>query len=438
MAIQDGRHRQTPELKSPHRGNSNLVFHYAWIITPVTMLALLASAGIRTTPQVLILPLETEFGWTRADVSFAAALSILWYGLGGPVGGALVDRFGVRRVMAMGLGLITMGLVAMLKLNALWQLHLFWGLIIGIGTGMVANVLGATVAQRWFVKHRGLVLGIFGAASAAGQLVFLPAMVSLNAAQGWRGALTVAAVIVAVLVVPVLLLMREHPADVHQRPFGDQVIATGRGEERDSRRTPLRQAIRTRDYWLLAGSFFICGYTTNGLIGTHLLPHAVEHGFTAQAAGEAIALMGALNVIGSLASGWLSDRVDSRWLLAVYYGLRACSIALLPFVQDLSGLLLFAVFYGIDWVATVPPTINLTAQRFGRASVGVLYGWIFFTHMLGAALAAFLGGVLRDALGDYTIAFFSAAILAFIAVGLSIRVGRMPAAAVSAAATTAD
>lgn len=438
MAIQDGRHRQTPELKSPHRGNSNLVFHYAWIITPVTMLALLASAGIRTTPQVLILPLETEFGWTRADVSFAAALSILWYGLGGPVGGALVDRFGVRRVMAMGLGLIAMGLVAMLKLNALWQLHLFWGLIIGIGTGMVANVLGATVAQRWFVKNRGLVLGIFGAASAAGQLVFLPAMVSLNAAQGWRGALTVAAVIVAVLVVPVLLLMREHPADVHQRPFGDQVIATGRGEERDSRRTPLRQAIRTRDYWLLAGSFFICGYTTNGLIGTHLLPHAVEHGFTAQAAGEAIALMGALNVIGSLASGWLSDRVDSRWLLAVYYGLRACSIALLPFVQDLSGLLLFAVFYGIDWVATVPPTINLTAQRFGRASVGVLYGWIFFTHMLGAALAAFLGGVLRDALGDYTIAFFSAAILAFVAVGLSIRVGRMPAAAVSAAASTGD
>ncbi|MGE5263977.1 MAG: MFS transporter [Acidobacteriota bacterium] len=438
MAIQDGRHRQTPELKSPHRGNSNLVFHYAWIITPVTMLALLASAGIRTTPQVLILPLETEFGWTRADVSFAAALSILWYGLGGPVGGSLVDRFGVRRVMAMGLGLIAMGLVAMLKLNALWQLHLFWGLIIGIGTGMVANVLGATVAQRWFVKNRGLVLGIFGAASAAGQLVFLPAMVSLNAAQGWRGALTVAAVIVAVLVVPVLLLMREHPADVHQRPFGDQVIATGRGEERDSRRTPLRQAIRTRDYWLLAGSFFICGYTTNGLIGTHLLPHAVEHGFTAQAAGEAIALMGALNVIGSLASGWLSDRVDSRWLLAVYYGLRACSIALLPFVQDLSGLLLFAVFYGIDWVATVPPTINLTAQRFGRASVGVLYGWIFFTHMLGAALAAFLGGVLRDALGDYTIAFFSAAILAFVAVGLSIRVGRMPAAAVSAAASTGD
>ncbi|MBI4786740.1 MAG: MFS transporter [Chloroflexi bacterium] len=411
--------------------------HYAWIVTVVTSVALLAAAGVRTAPQVLILPLHLEFGWSRAEISFAIAISILWFGLGGPVAGILVDRFGLRRVMGVGLVLVASGLTAMLTLNTLWQLHLFWGLVVGVGTGMLTNVLGAIVAQRWFVKHRGLVVGLFGGASAAGQLIFLPTMIALTTWQGWRGAIAVAAAIFGVLILPVILLMREHPADVRQRPYGEGSIATAQATMEATQRTPLRAAIRTRDFWLLAASFFVCGYTTNGLIGTHLLPHALEHGFAADVAGRAIALMGALNLIGTLGSGWLSDRVDSRWLLSVYYGLRAGSIALLPFVQDWSGLVIFAVVYGLDWIATVPPTINLTAQRFGRASVGVLYGWIFFSHMVGAAVAAYLGGALRDMLGDYTLAFLSAAVLGFIAAGLSLGIGPSRAARVAPTQATA-
>lgn len=396
--------------------------HYAWIVTVITALVLLAAAGVRTAPQVLIKPLEAEFGWSRPGISFAVAISILWFGLGGPLAGKLVERFGLRRTMIAGLALAAAGLVGLVNLNALWQLHLFWGLAVGIGTGMLANVLGAVVAQRWFQAHRGLIVGLMGAASAAGQLIFLPSMIGLTAAYGWRGAVGVAAAVAAALILPTLLLMREWPQQVGLRALGaDDAAGPARAAQppEDSRRTSLAEAARTRDFWLLAGSFFVCGYTTNGLIGTHLLPHALEHGFTGEVAGGAIALMGAMNIVGTLASGWLSDRFDNRWLLAAYYSFRALSIAALPFVADFSGLLIFAVVYGLDWIATVPPTINLTAQRFGRASVGWLYGWIFFAHMVGAALAAYLGGVLRVILGDYSLAFFSAAALGFIAAGFS-------------------
>lgn len=407
---------------------SNPRIHYAWVVTLVTSLVLLAAAGVRTAPQVLIMPLEHEFGWMRADISFAVAISILWFGLGGPLAGMLVNRFGLRPVMTLGLGLIAAGLVAMLTINSLWQLHLYWGLIVGIGTGMLANVLGAIVSQRWFVKHRGLVVGMFGAASAAGQLIFLPGMIALNSVQGWRGAITVAAVIIGVMLVPLIAFMRERPEDLGLEPYGEDTKPAESRSTDASQSTALAEAIRTRDFWLLAGSFFICGYTANGLIGTHLLPHTLEHGFSSMVAGSAIALMGGLNIVGTLGSGWLSDRYDNRWLLVTYYSFRAVAIALLPFVQDFSGLVIFAIVYGLDWAATVPPTINLTAQRFGRASVGTLYGWIFFAHMVGAAIAAYAGGALRDALGNYSVAFISAAVLAFIAAGLAMSIRRTSAA----------
>lgn len=397
-------------------------WHYAWVVVGVTFAVLLVAAGVRTVPSVIIKPLETEFGWDRGSISFAVAISLFAYGFGGPLSGSLIDRFGPRRVMLGGLALTALGLAPLLNLTALWQFHILWGLVVGIGTGAIANVLGATIAHRWFNKNRGVVIGLFGAASAAGQLVFVPVMVALASASGWRSAIGLMAAVVGALLIPVVLLMRDRPQSINMQPFGYDADLEAAQELKDKRFTPLSEAIRTRDFWLLAGSFFICGYTTNGLIGTHLLPHTLEHGFTEVATAGALGLMGMMNIIGTLASGWLSDRYDNRKLLAAYYGFRGLSLVALPFIVEMRGLLIFAVIYGLDWVATVPPTVNLTAQRFGRASLGTLYGWIFCSHMIGAGIAAYAGGFFRDQLGDYHLIFLSAALMGLIASRLSMSI----------------
>ncbi len=401
-----------------------LRFHYAWVVVVVTFLVLLVSAGIRAAPGVLIKPLEGEFGWDRASISLAIAVSILAFGFGAPLSGGLIDRFGPRRVMLGGLVLVTAGLVPLIWMRELWQLHLFWGVLTGLGTGAVSNVLGATIALEWFRSHRGVVVGAFAAASSAGQLIFLPSLVAVVLLVGWRGAMGLLAATAVVLLVPVLLWMRNRPSDRGLRPFGARSEGVDDAADRaeGERRTSLRDAARTRDFWLLAGSFFICGYTSNGLIGTHLMPHAVEHGFSEVTAASALAVMGTMNIVGTLASGWLTDRYDNRRLLALYYGFRAISIAFLPFILEVPLLFGFAVIYGLDWIATVPPTANLTAKLYGRASLGSIYGWIFCSHMVGAALAAYLGGVFRDTLGDYTVIFVSAAALGLVAVALSMRI----------------
>ncbi|MCC7448742.1 MAG: MFS transporter [Anaerolineae bacterium] len=407
-------------------------WHYAWVVSAITFTVLLISAGVRTAPGVIIKPLEAEFHWDRASISFAVAVSLFAFGFGAPMAGSLIDRFGPRRVMMGGLALITVGLLPMLSMTALWQLHLLWGLITGIGTGWVTNVLGATVADRWFKAHRGLVIGLFGAAGSAGQLVFLPAMMSLTTSAGWRAAIGVTASAVALLIIPVALLMRDHPQDMNLLPIGDDGSSTS-AKSQAAPRVAMRDVIRTRDFWLLAGSFFVCGYTSNGLVGTHLIPHALEHGFTEVAAAGAVALMGMMNIVGTLASGWLSDRYDNRKLLAIYYGFRAVAIAALPFIFEMRGLVLFTILYGLDWIATVPPTVNLTAQRFGRGSLGTIYGWIFCAHMIGAGIAAYAGGFFHDVLGDYHLIFLSATLMGFIAVGLSMRMTKQQKAAVAGA-----
>jgi sugar phosphate permease len=400
--------------------------HYAWVMVGVTFAVLLVGAGIRAAPGALVLPFEDEFGWNRGSISLAAAVSLVTFGLGAPIGGSLIGRFGVRRVMLAGLALVVLGVAPMFFMRELWHLHLLWGVVAGIGTGAVAQVLGAAIATIWFRRSRGVVLGLFGAASSAGQLVFVPAIVALTLAVGWRAAILLMAAAAAILIVPVFLLIRDRPEQVGQRAYGDEAPEGGdAAEEAESARgTPLRVALRNRDYQLLAASFFICGYTSTGLIGVHFIPHSVEHGFGEVTAAGALGVIGLMNIVGTVGSGWLTDRYDNRLLLAAYYGFRALSLLALPWIADVPVLLVFAVVFGLDYIATVPPTANLTARIFGRASVGILFGWIFFSHMVGAALAAWLGGVARDALGDYTLAFLSAGALGLVAVGFSLGIGR--------------
>jgi len=399
-------------------------WHYAFVVAAVTFGVILVTAGVRAAPGALILPLQGEYGWSRGSISLAVAVSILAYGLGAPIAGGLIDRFGPRRLAVAGCALIAAGLLPMLFMTQQWQLFLFWGLVVGVGTGAVGGVLGATVAARWFRAQRGLVVGLFAAASSMGQLIFLPSLVAIISTSGWRTAIAAMAVAVLVAAVPALIFLRDRPADVGLQPYGDDGSAEAADAELADAASgvTLRVATRTRDFWLLAASFFVCGYTSNGLIGTHLIPHAVEHGFSEATAASAVGLMGLMNVVGTLASGWLTDRYDNRKLLAAYYSFRALSIVFLPVILAIPELFLFAIVYGLDWIATVPPTVNLTTRLYGRAHLGTIYGWIFCSHMVGAALAAYLGGVVHDALGDYTTMFLSAGMLGFIAAAMAMRI----------------
>ena len=388
---------------------------------PVTFVGLLASAGVRNAPSILITPLEAELGWPRTAISAAVAISLFIFGFGAPLAGMVMERFGPRRILLAGLSMIAVGLVAMTSMTELWQFHLWWGIVVGIGTGAISGTLGATVASRWFNKHRGMVLGAFSASAAAGQFIFLPSLIEVNTASGWRAVIWTLAAVALIAAVVILLFMRDRPEDMGSSAYGEATIASTLSDERS---TPLREALKTRDFWLLAGSFFVCGYTTNGMIGTHLLPHAIEHGFPVTEMSAALALMGLMNIIGSLISGYLTERYDNRTLLAIYYGFRGLSLMALPFILQMQGMLLFVIIYGFDWVATVPPTVNLTAQRFGRKSLPSIYGWIYFSHMFGAGIAAFAGGYFREQLGDYHIVFISAAVMGIVAAGLTLGMSR--------------
>lgn len=404
--------------------------HYGWVVAGVTFLVLLAVNGIRSTPGVLIIPIEQEFGWSRAFVSLAVAINVLLYGLVGPFAAAVMDRFGMRRVLVGALALIVAGVGLMTLIHAPWQIILFWGAFVGLGSGCTANVLAAMVANRWFLERRGQVMGVLTASLSAGRLIFLPVLATLVVAFGWRAAMVVGAA-AALLVLPLAaIFMRGEPADVGLRPFGatDDVAPVPKptGNPFITAIDGLRRCVHNRQFWLLSGSFFICGATTNGLIGTHLVPAAMEHGLSEVTAASTLAVMGIFDVIGITISGWLSDRWDNRRLLCWYYALRGLSLMFLPFAlgSDFRSTAAFVVFYGLDWVATVPPTVRLTADLFGKRNVGIVYGWISAGHQLGSATAAFGAGVLRTWLGDYQVAFMSAGLLCLVAAGLVIRINQ--------------
>ncbi|MCL4370125.1 MAG: MFS transporter, partial [Chloroflexi bacterium] len=352
----------------------------------------------------------------RAGISLAIALGILIFGLSGPLMGTLLARIGPRRVMVAGIALTITGLVTFLFTRQLWQLFFFWGVFTGLGTGAVSSSLGAIVATNWFKAQRGTVIGLFSTALSVGQLLFVPILLALTVSGGWRTAVIFLAAVGGILIVPAALLMRDRPSDVGLRPIGDSDAPGLLADNvEDVKRTSMREAFRRREFWLLAGSFFVCGYTGSGLLSTHLIPFTVDRGFSEATAATTVAVMGVMNIAGTLLSGYFTDRYDNRKLLAIYYGFRGLSLASLPFLGSAPYLLVFAVVYGLDSAATVPPTANLTARIFGKASLGTVYGWIFFVHMLGASTATYLGGLLRETLGDYQIAFMSAAFFGLLA-----------------------
>jgi MFS family permease len=406
--------------------------HYAWIVAAVGLVTLITSSGFRSTTGILIVPLQTEFGWSRATISFAVAINLVIYGLGGPFAAAFVEKYGMRRVITVAVLGIALGAGLSTRMNAPWQLDILWGVVNAAATGAISVPLGAMIANRWFARRRGLIIGLLTASNASGQLIFLPLLAWIVTQWGWRYAAGTAATVALVVVLPlVLLFIRDRPSDLGLAPYGSTEIepppvVTG---------NPFASAVRTlgtvrrsRAFWLLAGSFFICGASTNGLIGTHLIPAAMDHGFGEVAAASLLATIGVFDLVGTLASGWLTDRYDPRLLLAWYYGLRGLSLLALPYVfgSPRFGLILFVVFYGLDWVATVPPTVALTAEIFGRESVGVVFGWIFAAHMAGAAAAAWGAGAARTSFGGYGWAFGTSGLLCLFAVGLVTQIRRGP------------
>jgi MFS family permease len=393
--------------------------HHAWVVLGVTFIALLTAAALRSLPGILTHPLEAEFGWNRATISLAVSINVLLFGLAGPFVGRVMDRVGPRAVASGATLLIALGAAGTLGMTQPWHMDLLWGLVVGIGSGGVTMVMGSAVANRWFTTRRGLALGILGAATSAGQIVFTPTLMQLTLRWGWRGSTLVMAGIAGFLVFPlVLLLLRNRPADMGLRPYGESESIAGGGPPPPDPH-PMRAAIRTGDFWLLAGSFAICGLTTSGLIQTHLIPHGTENGFSEMTMAATLGVMGAADVLGTIASGWICDRFGPRGPLAFYYLFRGASLLLLPFIHTRGTMLAFAVLYGLNWISTVPPTAALAADRFGRQNVGMVFGWIFCAHQVGAAIAASGAGLLRVWLGDYTLSFLLAGGLAIFGAGLA-------------------
>ncbi|MBK9740314.1 MAG: MFS transporter [Actinobacteria bacterium] len=402
--------------------------HRAWLVAGVTFLVLLASAAFRSSVGVMVVPLEDEFGWTRSATSLAISVGLVVYGLTAPFAAALMERFGIRRIAVLALLLMAVGTGLTLAMTQSWQLVLLWGVMVGLGTGSTALVFGALVTARWFAHRRGLVLGILGAAWATGQLIFLPFLARTIESQGWRYASAAIAIACLALIPLVWFVIADRPADVGLRPYGASGDLTDAELERNATHSgwraaglalaTLRAAARTRAFWLLAGTFFICGWTTNGIISSHFVPAMHDHGMAATSAASLLAVVGLFDLIGTLGSGWLSDRIDPRYLLVAYYGLRGMALVALPVFlgPDIDPpLLVVMVLFGLDWVATVPPTALLCTRIFGPERGPIVFGWVFASHMVGAAVAAAVSGTIRDAAGDYASAWYLAGALAVVA-----------------------
>jgi MFS family permease len=396
--------------------------HRAWAIAAVTFLVLIAAAAFRSTTSVLFVPLELEFGWNREQTSSALSLNLIIYGVTAPIAAVLMARFGTKRIAVSALALIAAGTGFTLFMTEAWHLALLWGVLVGIGTGCLALVFAASVTNAWFTKRRGLITGIFSAAYATGQLLFLPLISSIVDSSGWRAA-TLVVTGLAVALIPIFaFVFKASPAEAKTEPYGGphQTQVTSAPTTIRTSLSALAEAAKTKPFWILAGTFFVCGWTTNGLIGAHFIPAAHDHGMPTTMAAGLLAVVGIFDFVGTIASGWLTDRFNPVILLVFYYGFRGLALFSVPFVLGPHvepPMLFFVVFYGLDWIATVPPTIELCRKYFGLERSPLIYGWVFASHMIGAAIAAWFAGLIRNTQGDYFVAWITAAVLCLGAAG---------------------
>lgn len=413
---------------------------YAFVVAGVVFLALLVSAGQRSAPGVLILPLEEAFGWSRDTISLSAAVGIFLYGLVGPFAATLMVGLGVRRVMLGALALMAFSAGVSWFMGSAWQLLATWGVMSGLASGSVALVLGATVVNRWFATNRGLVMGLLTASAATGTLLFLPALAALADAFGWQAVVLACAIAAAALIPLVWWLVPEDPAAIGQLPYGAREAPTAAapaaaprvGQMVGATFATLGRAMRVKAFWYLFVTFFICGFTTNGLVGTHLIALCGDRGIPEVQAAGLLAAMGLFDLAGTTLSGWLTDRFDPRRLLFVYYSIRGLSLIFLIHSDfDLFSLAIFSIFFGLDWIATVPPTLRLTTDHFGEQAAPVIFGWIVAGHQVGAASAAFFAGYMRTVQGNYLEAFVIAGSTGLLAAMLSLMMARRATPAVA-------
>jgi predicted MFS family arabinose efflux permease len=406
-------------------------FHYAWIVIGVTFVVMLVTAGIRATPSVMMVPLEQSFGWSRTTISLALAINLALFGLMGPFAAAAMQRFGMRRTVIAALAILAGGVALSSRMHAAWQMVLIWGVLVGGATGATSMTLGAAVVNRWFTQHRGLAMGILTASSATGQLLFLPLMAWVVEHQGWRSIVLLVGLSAAIVLPIVALLLPEQPSAIGLHRFGEAADAPADSATPQSNPitiafAALAKAAKLGDFWLLFFTFFICGASTNGYIGTHFIAMCGDYGLSEVRGAGMLAAMGVCDLFGTTLSGWLSDRFNNRVLLFWYYGLRGLALIFLPFAfgYQYFGLPLFGLFYGLDWVATVPPTVRITADVFGSRDAPVVFGWVVAGHQLGAAFAALGAGMLRSTLGTYTVATMISGGLCVIGALLILRVNR--------------
>ena len=405
--------------------------HPAWIAFGVTFMVIATSGGYRSAPSVLIIPLQNAFGWSRASISAAISINVLLFGLTAPFAAALMERFTVRKVVMSALTCVSLGAFSTLLISRPWHLMVTWGVIVGVGTGSMALVFAANIANRWFIAKKGLVIGMLTAGNATGQLIFLPTLSSLATHHGWKSVgMTVGSA--SLLMVPlVYFLLKESPAAIGTSPYGapSDWVATPPVKRNAAKEAinALREASKVRDFWFLTLSFLVCGLSTNGLVGTHFIPASHDHGMTEVTAASLLALIGVFDVVGTIFSGYLTDRIDPRKLLFFYYFLRGLSLFLLPSILFSSlhaSTLVFVIFYGLDWVATVPPTIVLCRTILGPDRATVVYGWVFAAHQIGGSIAATGAAILRVHFGNYALAFYIAGILCLGASYIVLQIGK--------------